>query len=153
MENCKCCYCSQWHCCPEFSRRHWQISVGKSCEGLLSGGLLSGGLLSGGLLSGGLLSGGRSSHVDCLWQWIRRWGKPFISVFYPLFSPMSWYPITILSHHCNSPKGSGEAKVKSCVLRNMTRQTALFNTRPLNPEAPSNWQTKSAVGVWVTWVT
>jgi hypothetical protein len=38
---------------------------------------------------------------------------------------------TILSYR--SPMGSGE--VESCALRNMTRQTALLNTSPLNPEA------------------
>ena len=35
----------------------------------------------------------------------------------------------------NSLTGTGEAKVESCVLSNMTRQTALLNTRLLNPEA------------------
>ena len=49
-------------------------------------------------------------------------------LFFSLFSPIS-----ILSHCCNSPTGRGEAKVESCILRNMTRQTALLITRPAAP--------------------
>ena len=52
--------------------------------------------------------------------------KKYIFCILPLFQ--------ILSHHCNSQR-TREGKVESCVLRNMTRQTALLNTRPLNPEA------------------
>jgi hypothetical protein len=44
-------------------------------------------------------------------------------------------PISILSHCCNSPTDSGEAKVESCILKNMTHLTTLLNTRQLNPEA------------------
>ena len=49
--------------------------------------------------------------------------------------------------------GSGEAKVESRVLRNMTQQTVLLNTRPLNPEVSRTnvseetqfyWRPKSA---------
>ena len=64
-----------------------------------------------------------------------------------------WYSILILSHRCNSPTGSGEVKVESCVLQNMTRQPALLNARSLNPKACRtnvseetlfNWRPKSA---------
>jgi hypothetical protein len=55
--------------------------------------------------------------------------------FLPFFSPILWHPNAILSHLCNSPMGSGEAKVESCSLWNMTRQTKLLNTCPLNLKA------------------
>ena len=56
------------------------------------------------------------------------WYGIYIFVVVVFFSPILGYPI--LSHCCNSPTGLGEAKVESCVVRNMTRQIAL-NTRPL----------------------
>ena len=72
----------------------------------------------------------------------------FLKIFFSLN-----FMITNLSHRCNSPTGSGEMKVGSCVLRNMTRQTAVLNSRSLNPEASRtnvseetafNWPPKSA---------
>ena len=40
----------------------------------------------------------------------------------------------IQSYRCNSPTGSGEAKVESCVLLHMTHLITLLNTCPLNME-------------------
>lgn len=55
----------------------------------------------------------------------------FILIPPPPFSPQ----FLILPHRCNSPTSSGELKVKSCVLQNMTRLTMLLNTRQHNLEA------------------
>ena len=84
-----------------------------------------------------------------VWQFAAALTSKERNCILPHFSPqMLWYPITILSHHCNSPTDSGEEKVESCI-----RQTTLLNTRPLNPEASCtnvleetlfNWRPKSA---------
>jgi hypothetical protein len=50
----------------------------------------------------------------------------FLFVLAPFISHISWYPIAILSHRCNSPTGLGEAKVESCVLWNMTSHSFIF---------------------------
>uniref|UniRef100_A0AAZ3PYW9 Origin recognition complex subunit 1 n=1 Tax=Oncorhynchus tshawytscha TaxID=74940 RepID=A0AAZ3PYW9_ONCTS len=45
------------------------------------------------------------------------------------------YPLFLHNFDAETPQWALEVKVESCVPRNMTRQTALLNTRPLNPEA------------------
>ena len=56
----------------------------------------------------------------------------FVFAILPRFRPN--FVILLSWLRCNSPTGSGEVKVESCVLRNMTRKTAL-NIRLLNPKA------------------
>jgi hypothetical protein len=59
--------------------------------------------------------------------------------FYPLFSPISWYPIvivaTILSHRYNSHTGSGETQVESHASSDTQPNQAalLLNTARIQP--------------------
>ena len=59
--------------------------------------------------------------------------------FYPLFSPISWYPIvlvaTILSHRYNSRMGAGETKVESHASSDAQPNQAalLLNTARIQP--------------------
>jgi hypothetical protein len=62
-------------------------------------------------------------------------GMITVIVIFPFFYPPFHIQFAIKSHRCNSQTGMGEVKVESCVPRNMTPQTVLLNTHPLNPEA------------------
>jgi hypothetical protein len=60
----------------------------------------------------------------------------YIFFFYPLFSPLSWYPLVsnyyILSHRYNSRTGSGETKVKSHETQ-PNQAALLLNTASIQP--------------------
>ena len=76
---------------------------------------------------------------------VARTGKPHycgglqLFLFYPFFSPISWYPIvfSILSHRYNSRTDSGETKVESPPIHNPTKPHC-FLTQRIQPGSQSH---------------
>ena len=78
------------------------------------------------------------------------------NIFYPFFSPISWYPIvlvaTILAHRYTSRTGSGETKVE-CHASSDTQpnQPHCFLTqRATNPEASRTNVSEETLCTWQT---